>query len=1227
MDLTCRWCGEAFTSAHRPGPLPRYCRASHRQRAYEARRRARESILVREREAGPPVRLGRFDVSIRVLGPVEAITGEGERISLGPKLQGLLAVLAVRPRQTVSVERLIDLLWPNVDDERARHRLHTAVSKLRRLLAPGAPERGRRLIRGSRAGLVLDVEDEQLDWLRFRRLVDAGERALKRGEAGLATSYLSAALSLWSGEEPLAGVEVASEDVGFISGQIVARERAQRALLEARLIAGEYNEVIPELEAMTAADPADCEALHQLALTYYWSGRPDLALAVCGRYLKDAAEKAERSITELRTAILHREPEIAKPALQREVGLRRGRREPSGRSASLSCRWGVFTASQSGPLPAELFWVVEAHGGENIETTELSVEASFEGVRAALEGAIAVQRALGRPPLARVGIDVHPTERLREAFEAASRTRARGLAAAAGEGQMLITDSDGGALVEPSLPPGSRLRPLGKHRLNVLTPPTLVFQLLAPDLPDLDARPRWSQHGPVHNLAEQPFRLIGRARELGDITEIFTEHTLVTLVGAPGSGKTRLAAEVATGLSSGYTDGVWFIGLQAVHQPDLVAPAVAEAMRMPGPGPMHPEDALVHHLTDRQVLLVVDNCEHLLSASRRLVDRLLSSCPGVSVLATSRQALGSHTEFVVSLAPLEPPPAGSADRLMENAAVQLFYDRLGAGRSPVEPRPPVEVEAVAQICRAVDGIPLGLVLAAARAREVGSVVLADALNGRLGEGIGLGLLSPRESAETTLDDTLEWSFLLLGEEEQRLLAGLSVFKAGFELEDVAAVCSETGSRAEILTALDRLAAASLIEIQGLAGRTERFRLHQPIREYAASKLAACSDRRASLQRRHAHHFLALIEAAEPHLHGRQEQEVLDRVETILPDLYAATRWAIDEGEAQVALRLVGAMWVFWLVRGRIREGREFLEAALAADRSISAERAKALVACSQMAWFGGDFHRVNELCRETLAIAEATDDQFSWAWGPLGIAAVKMFGPEDDGVPNRIEELVPAFRTRGVEWDTGQAIQTLGGAAWHRGQYERAEQALAESSALYRSLGHRTLMASELAHGLVIALRGRLEEGAAEVEQSIAAAYEAGDLIDLAYALGHRAAIARYAGHHDLARHHYRDALRLAVDMGQVWLVQWAIAGLASSEYFGADVSVQRLAASVQLLARAVVLARESGIVLAPRERQYHAEDLDHLRCRLGEQAYRAAFARGERLSLDEAVEIALRLE
>jgi predicted ATPase/DNA-binding SARP family transcriptional activator len=1239
MDTqSCLWCGQSFAVAIRPGPRPRYCRSSHRQRAYEERRRsAQDGEGTRSRPASGsgdgetgvvrPRERGRAALSIKILGPVEVVGQDGNRISLTRGLRGLLATLALRPGQVVSVESLIDDIWPNVSDEIARHRLHTAVWKLRALLRSEEKD-SRQLITWSPPGYVLDVTEDQLDWTRFRRLRDAGERALARGAPGPAKSYLSAALALWAGNKALIGIDVSADDLGFIAEQSAGRERAVRSLIEARVRLGE--QVIPELEAHVGNDPLDHHAVSQLAVAYHRSSEVARALEVCARYLRRASEDGDRAassrIARLQTAILRGDPEIDSTILEASSNSR-PRPTMSGQRAFLSSAWAPFTPSPAGPLPAELHLIMEELGGFIHETTESSVDASFPEVEPAVEAAIALERTLGRAPFARTGIEVQLSVGATATLEGPRRARARLLAAAARPGQILVSGA-GNRVLRPVLPPEVRLRSLGSHRLNALSPPTPVFQLTAPSLPAVRAAPRWFDQGAVHNLARDPFRLIGRDREVMEITRRLGEVQLVTLVGAPGSGKTSLAAHVASGLSGDYRDGVWFVPLQPISHPGLVATAIAEVLRMPGSAAAH-LDVLVRYLRDKHALVVLDNCEHLLGECRELVDGLLPGCPGVSVFATSREALHSRLENVVSVTPLQPPTLGSPADVRANAAVRLFIDRFdsqGAGGADGD------IDAVARICRAVEGIPLALVLAAARARDLGTLPLADVLEDTLGEGQGLKFLS-RAGAGTdgvgdTLDQALEWSYHLLGERERALFDALSVFRSGFALDDVRAVCaSHPTSHADVLADLNRLVQASLVTRASRGGSSPRFRLLQPVRDFAAAKLADGSRRADALRCRHAEHFLAVAEEAEPRVRGRQDRATLDRLDATLPDMYAAIRWAVAHREARIALRMVGALWAFWLVRGRMAEGRELIEAVLDLDPTPSAERIKALIAYSQLVWFGGDFARTRAACRESLALAEALGDDFGYAWGPLGLAAVEMLRGDDDLVPLRVEETLAGFRALGNDWDTGQALQTLGGAAWHRGRYDRAEAALSESVALYRTLGHPTLMASLLAHGLVLALLGNVDGGAKEVDESIVISYEAGDQLDLNWGLCHRGAIARYGGHHDEARRYFREALAMARDIGGGWSIQWALDGLASTEDLVERAAPERVAASVQLLARVEVMAREMGLSLAPREREYHAADLKRARAALGERAFAAAFARGERLRLDEAIEFALSLE
>jgi len=1221
MDLACAWCGRRFSAPGRRGPPPRYCSPSHRQRAYEARRRSTRADLLPP--GGRPI--GRHAICIRVLGPLEVLRADGSTIPLGPVVRRVLASLALRPRQTVATERLIDGIWPGLPDDVAKHRLQVAVSKLRRLLADEmASGPGGELIHWSAPGYVLDTADEQLDWIRFRRLKQAGERSLSRGAPDIARSYLEAALSLWTGPDPLTGMDVALGDVGVVASLTAERDRTHRQLLEARLQLGETEDLIPELEQHVAADPFDVGSVRRLALAHHRSGRSDRALALCRRHLERMADlsapETRETIVALQHAILRRDPSID--------AVNEGRRGTSMTSypALLAARWEPYVPAPSGPLPAELALLLEHDDGVVLAVTDTGVEAGFEVVRPAMRAAIALQRAGGAEPLVRVGVAVAPSGGPPRGFEGPSMVRARLLAAVARAGQTLVSPGRNDDPLSTSAPENAELHPLGTHRLNALTPPAPVFRVVAPDTPVVEEPPHWSHHAQVHHLPTDPFPFVGREVEVTEIVDRLIGAPVLTLTGAPGSGKTRLASHVATGMSDEFRDGAWFVGLETVSEPALVAPVVADALAVPRGGAVPAKDALVRHLTGRHLLLVLDNCEHLGGAVGVLVERIGADCPDVRVLVTSRRPLGLRSEVVVVVAPLEPPPPGPPELVRANAAVRLLLDRMElTERGPSD----VELDAAARICRAVDGVPLALVLAAARARELGLVALADVFDESLRDWRGLvPLASTQDPEDRGLGPTLEWSYRLLEDDEQQLLDALAVFSTSFGVDDAHRVSMPGSTRAEVAGILGRLTEASLViaDASGTGG-SARFQLLQPIKDFARDKLAARGGHVATaMRRRHALHFLGKVAAAEPHVRGRQDLAVLDQLESVLPDLYAAVRWAVEEGETRTSLDLVGYLWVFWLVRGRLGEGRHLIEAALGADTSVSQERAKALIALSQMAWYEGDMARVRSGCQEALLIGEALEDPWTLSWALLGIAAAEMLKGDDDGIPERIAELIPIFRELGNDWDTGQALQTLGGAAWHRGQYERAERALREALDHYRSLGHPTLMASLIAHGILTALLGDLDAAVAEVEEGIAAVHEAGDLVGLAHALCHRAAIARYAGDHDQVRRYYRESIQIAAEISQGWSILWAMAGLAATEELGLHVRPERLADSVKLLARVQSTSAEVGISLAPRERELITRDLGRARERLGEQRFRTAYEDGESLSVPEAIELALRL-
>ncbi|MGH2757897.1 MAG: ATP-binding protein, partial [Actinomycetota bacterium] len=961
---------------------------------------------------------------------------------------------------------------------------------------------------------------------------------------------------------------------------------------------------------------------------YYRAGEVARAIDVCDRYLKEAADLGldhPLRIAELRTAgmgggLQH----VDGPSPRSSTGESRARRSLLHR-VYLSALWDL-TPTIGGPLPAELHLIIEGYGGEIHKAGEVAVDVSFFEARPALEAALALHERLGGR-VARVGLDVRDGRGMTERFEAPPRARARLLAAAAREGQVLVC---GAAHIESgSLPIGARLRPLGEHRLNALGPAVGIHQVTSPRLPPTRREPRWFDEDPVHGLLAEPSRFIGRERELAAITDALARSRLATLTGAPGSGKTRLATRVASGLAGEYKDGVWFTPLQPLPSGGLVPGTLAEALRMPRPATVN-LGALVRYLSDKHALLVIDNCEHVLSECRETVDALLLGCPNISILATSREALYSEFENVVPVPPMDLPPRGSTATILRNDAVVLLFDRMTS--VSLEHLDDEVAEAAGRICRAVEGIPLALVLAAGRASEIGIKPLADVLDEVLGEGEGIEILGGGRSADrpdrATLGGTLEWSYRMLTAREQMVFDSLSVFRGRFSVDDALAVCiGRKLTRAEIVAALDRLVQTSLLNAEPHSVQRGTFRLLQPVRDFASRKLASRPRTATIVRRRHAEHFLRIAEETEHLVRGPQDRAALELLDGALADLYAAMRWALATKESDTALRLVNCMWVYWLVRGRGAEAIPMIEAALDLDRTISRDMAMAQMACCQLYWVSGEFGRIRERSREILAVGEALGDDLVWALGVLGFVAMDMFDIADDFVPLRAQEILPSFRRIGDHWYGGQALQTAGGALWHRGDYGRAEALYGESVLGFRKLGHPTTMNSLRGHALMLALLGNLDEAHAELESALVAAYEEGDFVGVAEALCFRGAIARYEDDHAGARAFYRRALSTARDAGYGWMVFWSLDRLVDTDELGLHVAAERFAASIQLLAFTEVMSRHTGLNLAPRERQDHARDLQRARARVGEAAFETAFERGQRLSLDEAIELGLSLD
>src|SRR5829696_434443 len=444
-----------------------------------------------------------------------------------------------------------------------------------------------------------------------------------------------------------------------------------------------------------------------------------------------------------------------------------------------------------------------------------------------------------------------------------------------------------------------------------------------------------------NNLPLQLTGLVGREREISEVGRLLAEARLLTLTGPGGSGKTRLALAVASEVVEGYEDGAWLVELAPLSDPELVPEAVASVLGVREATGSPLLETLAEHLVSKSMLLVLDNCEHLIDASASLAEVLLRRCPNLSILATSREGLGITGEATFAVPPLslpDPRRLPDPEMLPRYEATRLFVERVRAVKQDFSLTEGNAV-AVAQVCYRLDGIPLAIELAAARAR----VLSVEQISSRLDDSFRL-LTGGRAvlARHRTLTATMDWSHELLSTEEKALFRGLSVFAGGWTLEAAEAVCNGEGlEREDLLDLLASLVDRSLVLVSERDGEV-RYRLLEVVRQYAAEKLEVAGEA-GPLGERHAKYYLALAEDAEPELRGARYGAWLGRLEAEHGNLRAALRWFLYRDEAELALRLAGALGEFWYLSGQVSEGRQWLEEALAGREAASeAVQAKAL---------------------------------------------------------------------------------------------------------------------------------------------------------------------------------------------------------------------------------------------------------------------------------------------
>jgi predicted ATPase/transcriptional regulator with XRE-family HTH domain len=787
----------------------------------------------------------------------------------------------------------------------------------------------------------------------------------------------------------------------------------------------------------------------------------------------------------------------------------------------------------------------------------------------------------------------------------------------------------------------------------------------------------------LHNLPRALTSFIGREQERVTVRLLLDGSRLITLTGIGGCGKTRLALEVAAISGDAYPDGVWLVELAAMAGASaggaaLLPGAVAQVLGVredPG-SPL--QVTLAEHLREKEVLLVLDNCEHLIEPCAELVDWLLRQCVWLRILATSREELRVPGEQLYQVPPLSLP--GMAAPLAEigaSEAVQLFVERARARTSGFD----LTVDnamAIVQICRRLDGIPLAIELAAARTSLLAPREIAARLDDRFQLlSVGPRTVPPRQQ---TLRAALDWSHDLLSPPEQALLRRLSVLADGWMLDAAEALGvamqgeSVAGDRGparddtptsdmgvpvagEVFELLAQLVARSLVTVEDQAPGL-RYRLLETVRQYAEERLQSSGEAEA-LHRRHALYFLNLAEQAAPALTGPRQIEWLARLALEHENMRAALRWSQQGGEIELGLRLAGALWRFWYVRGYLGEGRQWLEALLALAESgagpIAARvRARACAGAGILASIQGDSDRATTLLQRSLRLWREQGDQQGIAGSLRSLANVAYYrGGYDEAVPLYRESLA-LYRTLQDREGIARTLNNLGTIAEMQGSYREAATLLEESLSLARALGGQQDMANALFNlGSVLARLGNTEQAIGLLEESLVLYQELGDRLGTVFALQRlgEEATRRGDGEHAMALH--RQSLTLARDLGQKEFIAWNLEGLAAVAMLqwrqrplnervhvpeGPDLPAHGVTQhqeqasagpvhAARLLGAAAALRHTINTPVPPAEPPAYSRLLQEVRGTSDGASFAAAWEAGQATALDEVVAAALSTE
>ncbi len=871
----------------------------------------------------------------------------------------------------------------------------------------------------------------------------------------------------------------------------------------------------------------------------------------------------------------------------------------------------------------------QKRGAREVDTQGDALFVAFSRAKDAVAAAVAAQRAISEHPwpegtAVRVRMGLHTGEPISidAGYVGLDVHRAARICAAGHGGQILLSGTTR-ELIQNDLPQGMSLRDLGVHRLKDLAQPQHLFQVVAPDLPS-DFQPLKTLDTLPNNLPRQLTSFVGREREMAEVKQLLTTTCLLTLTGAGGSGKTRLSLQVAADILEQYPDGIWQVELAPIADPTLVPQVMASALGVPEQPGRALTETLVDYLRSKSALLILDNCEHLLSRCAQLAAALLRACPNMRIMATSREGLGIGGELtypVPALSLPDPKHLTALENVLQYGAVRLFAERAAFSR-PKFAVTSSNVSSVIQVCMQLDGIPLAIELAAARVKVLAVEQIAARLRDRFQLLTGGGRTAPPR--HQTLRGAMDWSYDLLSEKERALLQRLSVFAGGCTLEAAEAVCSGNGVEApDILDLLTSLVDKSLVNVE-TQGRETRYGLLGTVRQYGLDRLLEAGDA-IEVRQRHRNWYLSLAERADAELRGPEQTLWARRLEAEHDNLRAALEWSTqDESSPEPGLRLVWSLMWFWNTCGYVIEGRQWLEKMVSrASGASAALQARVLCGAGALSEKLGEYEHARARLAGSLAVFRRLDDAWGAAFALHFLAHVASAQDEFALATSMFEESLALFRGTGDKWGCALTLDCWGDAVCRHGDYDLASSLFEESGALSRELGNRWEVYGPVSGlGMVAAARGDYIRATALLEESLAMARETGRRDAIATASLRLGRIVFGQGNCERAAALFKESLTLRKEHGDKDGIAACLDALA-----GVAVTQERPEQAARLFGAADVLREAIHTVVSPAQRAEYDRHMATMRARLDETALAGAWVKGRAMTVEQAIEYALALE